>query len=1015
MELKELKCQYEGCELILENPVTLLCGNTLCREHLNEFHTKFNCYFCHKQHSVPDDGYFVNESIELKIENYYQSDSLRKEAKELFNKLNDIIYDYEKINPDSFIFDYIGEIRIRLDLHRDEMIEEVNQKSEEMIKQIKDKEQICKSNSSKIKKINLERLKQDHNYLSSKIEEFYSSGISRSKKKEQNDLLSQINKKIVEIQIETKKYKRDSLMNEVIYFEKYENSSSFGKISFFSNKSNALSQDCGQLLKSFGINLQYDSSIQADEMSNKLISASTDKTIKIWNMETGECLKTLTDHEYRVTSILIVPNNKFLSGSGDKTIIIWDLNSYECLNTLIIDFYPLCLCLISDNQIACGFENGLISILDSNSLKFVKSFKAHDDFITYLLLFDKTKFISCSGDKKIKIWNIYTFECVKILEGHSSTIYSLDLTSDGNLLSCSRDRTVKLWQIETCEMLKSIDFDHQVCIKNLNDVLIAVGLFGNILIYDLDKHQTIKTIKAYAYSYSVHHLCLLSNGNLMSSSEYGEIKYWKIFDKNLDEFEMKLDLDTSQSDQLRNDELKLKESSNKLNRLIQDYERIDPDVFIFDYIGAFKNKVYSHRNEIIEEIHIKSEDLIKNLKQREQKCYSNSAKFKRMNLDKLKSADLRAWKNLLRKPDLKQKELIDLLAKINEKLTNVQKMAKNYKNNLLMNEAIYFEKYEKSSSVGKLSFYSNKSNVLSQDCGQLLKKFNHNRQRIKSIQVDEISNKLISVSIDSAIKIWNLETGECLKTLNEHELVSVILKIPNNKFISASIDKTIKIWDLNSYECLNTLTYESVANSYILGTSGVYSLCLIPYNQIACGCADGSIIIWDLTSLTKVKTFKAHNYFIQQLLLFDKTKLISRSADTKIKIWNLRTFEKFKEIESESSINYLDLTSDGNLLSCSLEKTVKLWQIETGKILKSVKFEKAVNFVKSLNEDLILVSIRWCEIQVYNFNKMEVVRTVSSSDHQSGIHHLYLLANGDLLSGSDDGEIKLWKMLEIVN
>ncbi len=40
MDLTELKCQYEDCGLILEKPVTLLCGKTLCKEHLDDFENR---------------------------------------------------------------------------------------------------------------------------------------------------------------------------------------------------------------------------------------------------------------------------------------------------------------------------------------------------------------------------------------------------------------------------------------------------------------------------------------------------------------------------------------------------------------------------------------------------------------------------------------------------------------------------------------------------------------------------------------------------------------------------------------------------------------------------------------------------------------------------------------------------------------------------------------------------------------------------------------------------------------
>ena len=70
MDLTELKCKHEDCGLILENPVTLLCGNTLCRQHLDEFETKFKCQFCHKQHSVPGEGFFLMKKLNETSKNF---------------------------------------------------------------------------------------------------------------------------------------------------------------------------------------------------------------------------------------------------------------------------------------------------------------------------------------------------------------------------------------------------------------------------------------------------------------------------------------------------------------------------------------------------------------------------------------------------------------------------------------------------------------------------------------------------------------------------------------------------------------------------------------------------------------------------------------------------------------------------------------------------------------------------------------------------------------------------------
>ena len=115
-------------------------------------------------------------------------------------------------------------------------------------------------------------------------------------------------------------------------------------------------------------------------------------------------------------------------------------------------------CLISDNhQIICGCTNGLITVLDLNSLSKVKSFKAHGGYITDLKLLEQSsKLISCSDDKLIKIWNITSFECIKVLESHSDYVYFIENAFDEIFLSCSGDQTIKIWQKETFELIKSI-------------------------------------------------------------------------------------------------------------------------------------------------------------------------------------------------------------------------------------------------------------------------------------------------------------------------------------------------------------------------------------------------------------------------------------------------------------------------------------------------------------------------------------------------------------------------------
>jgi WD40 repeat protein len=67
---------------------------------------------------------------------------------------------------------------------------------------------------------------------------------------------------------------------------------------------------------------------------NILVSGSRDKTIKIWDLETGELLRTLKGHKDGVDAIALSPDGEIIaSGSSDKTIKLWHLHTGELLGT----------------------------------------------------------------------------------------------------------------------------------------------------------------------------------------------------------------------------------------------------------------------------------------------------------------------------------------------------------------------------------------------------------------------------------------------------------------------------------------------------------------------------------------------------------------------------------------------------------------------------------------------------------------------------------------------------------
>ena len=64
----------------------------------------------------------------------------------------------------------------------------------------------------------------------------------------------------------------------------------------------------------------------------KIVSGSYDRTIRVWNVATGECILTLEGHTGEVTSVVFNHDGtKIVSGSWDNTIRVWNVDTGECI------------------------------------------------------------------------------------------------------------------------------------------------------------------------------------------------------------------------------------------------------------------------------------------------------------------------------------------------------------------------------------------------------------------------------------------------------------------------------------------------------------------------------------------------------------------------------------------------------------------------------------------------------------------------------------------------------------
>ncbi|HCU38135.1 MAG TPA: hypothetical protein DGT21_22685, partial [Armatimonadetes bacterium] len=97
----------------------------------------------------------------------------------------------------------------------------------------------------------------------------------------------------------------------------------------------------------------------------RAVSASQDKTLKLWDLESGESLRTLAGHADGVLAVAVTPDGRrAVSASLDHTIKLWDLESGECLCTWPAENWVLS-CAVAPGQftIVAGDEGGTVHFL----------------------------------------------------------------------------------------------------------------------------------------------------------------------------------------------------------------------------------------------------------------------------------------------------------------------------------------------------------------------------------------------------------------------------------------------------------------------------------------------------------------------------------------------------------------------------------------------------------------------------------------------------------------------------
>ena len=277
--------------------------------------------------------------------------------------------------------------------------------------------------------------------------------------------------------------------------------------------------------------------------------------------------------------------------------------------------------------------------------------------------------------------------------------------------------------------------------------------------------------------------------------------------------------------------------------------------------------------------------------------------------------------------------------------------------------------------------------------------------------------KIISASKKSRLILWDIM--DLKSQLSKFRIISKsrghcnfnVTTLSNDLVISTTKSKTLPRTHHNDrpYDIEIRDIYSKEIKKCLIGhTLPLTCTVVINESTIVSASADTTLRLWNITTGELIKTLTGHTDIVSDVVVVNKSILVSGSLDNTVRFWEIETGELINTITIESRV-FCITTIDNSTIALGMEDgTIEIWNAKTGESITILIGHTAnVNSIDVINKSTIVSASNDTSLRIWDITKGETIRILIG--HEYAVNCVKVIDNRTFVSSGDDSTLRIWK------